>query len=130
MSAATTNYGSDLSSVPDLAFDMRMVSDRTLIGQSTYNRFRTPRGTYKGDLNYGHDLEQYMNADLDNGDLGRVTANVQAEATKDERVLSASANVTLTSGNLIILLTLTDSQGPFLLVLGVSQVGVALLQAP
>lgn len=139
MTLSAVNYGTDVSSVPDLTHDMHVVGGRKLVAQALYNRFRTRRGTLKDDLNYGTDLEQFLNEDFGNVSSlqGRVTSAAQAEAVKDERVRTASASVSVNAVygqseyQLVIALTVTLSVGPtFLLVLGVSQLGVQLLQSP
>ena len=130
MATSIVNYGSDLWCGPDLKSDMRVVSGRTLVAQAVYRRFITPRGSLKDDPNYGLDLEQLLNDDTGPDAVGRITAAIQAEAVKDERIFTASASVSLAAGALSVSLTLTDALGHFLLVLGVSSVGVTLLQAP
>lgn len=88
----------------------------------------TPRGGLIRDPNYGFDLTQYLNGDLNAVDIAQMSAGIEAECVKDERVLAASASVQLTgAGALIVTITLTESDGPFSLVLAVSDVTVQLL---
>lgn len=132
MTAATSpNFGTDVSTVPDLWADMRVTSGTRLVSECVYNRYRTPRGSLKDDLNCGYDLSQLLDDDINTSDLGSITAKVQAEAVKDERVQSCAANVTLdASGDLTVTIACTTALGPFSLVLGVSSVtGVTLRQS-
>ena len=139
--------GSDLSGVSDLDPTMAEVSGRLCLSQNLARRLITPRGTLIDDPNYGYDLTQYLNADIGPSDIAQIQAGVEAEFLKDERVLDATivaqfvgptqvqAALTATIANpqpvplgvLIITATVTDSTGPFTLVLSVSNVTVTLL---
>ena len=131
MATTTPDYGTDLDCGPDLTDDMRVTSGRRLVAQNVLRRFNTPRGSLPDDQNYGLDLSLYLNDDLGPGDIGRIGSSMQAEAVKDARIKTARATVALGSdGNFTATLTLVDANGPFTLVLGVSGVGVTLLQGP
>ena len=60
--------------------------------------------------------------------LFEVEANVSREVLKDERVQSANAKATLTTGRLTIALDVADAAGPFKMVVAVSSVTVELLK--
>lgn len=125
------NFGFDLSCTTDLDPLMVEVSGLALLGQAVYRRFITPRGSVIDDPNYGFDLQTLLNDDLDPQDVGQITASIQNECVKDERILSATASVVIVPpGILNVTLNLTSALGPFKLVLAVSAVTVAILQAP
>jgi len=121
------DFGTDLSCVSDLDATGAEVSGRLLLGQSLARRLQTPRGRLLEDANYGFDLRQYVNADLSPTDIARIRTGVEAECLKDERVLGATATVTLTSNVLIVTVLLQDAAGPFSLVLSVTAVTTTVL---
>lgn len=124
-----TDYGTDLSCVTDLDPAGLEVSGRTCLAQAIARRLQTPRGGLIDDPNYGFAVTAFLNDDLTARDLALIASNVQAECVKDERVISASATVTLSAaGVLTVAINLVDFVGPFRLVLGVSALTVAILQ--
>jgi len=126
---STPNYGTDLSCVFDLDPGMVEVSGRLLLAQACVRRLITARGTLIDDLNYGFDVTQFLNDDLDPADLARIASSIDAELTKDERVFSSSTTVSLALNVLTISTQMTPSAGPtFQLTLAVNAVSVALLQ--
>jgi hypothetical protein len=83
------------------------------------------------DQNYGLDLLAFLNDELDASFVGQIASSMQQEALKDERVRRASVQVSLTGADAFVAAcTLTDAQGPFVLVLSVSHAGVTIVQAP
>lgn len=127
--SSTTNFGTDLSCIDDLTDAMLETSGRILLGQAIARRLITPRGGLIDDPNYGFDVRDYLNDDIGPGDLARLQAGVNAEAVKDERVIRCTSKATFASGVLVLDLALVDSDGPFKLVLAVSDVTVQLLKA-
>lgn len=122
------DLGSDLSCVDDCTPEMSEVSGRQCLVQAIARRYITARGRLIDDANYGYDLTQYVNDDLKPADIGRIQAGAEAEAKKDERVLEATAKITLTvAGIMIVTIALTDAVGTFFLVLSVSEVTIQLL---
>ena len=86
-------------------------------------------GRLIGDPNYGYDLTQFVNDDVGPADLARIEANAAAEAKKDERVQDAEVSISVTSaGVMIAKVTLETSDGPFVLVLSVTDVNVEILK--
>lgn len=123
------NYGTDLSCISDLDPSMAEVSGRLLLAQACVRRLTTPRGGLIDDPNYGYDVTQFLNDDLNPADLQRIASAIDAELVKDERVLSSTTQITLISNVLTIATQMTPSGGPsFSLVLAVSAVTVSLLQ--
>lgn len=123
-----SNLGSDLSCVSDCSPDMAEVSGRTCYIQAIARRYITPRGRLIDDKDYGFDLTQYVNDDLAPIDIARIQAGAEAEALKDERTEAVTVNIVLNAaGVLIIRIELDDGDGPFSLVLSVSEVSVTVL---
>jgi hypothetical protein len=122
-----TDLGRDLACVSDLSQDMHEATGRRCLAEAIARRLMTDRGTLVGDPDYGFNLLNFMNADLGTGDLAALRAGVEAEALKDERVIAATATAALADGLLIVIVTLTDALGPFILTLAVSAVDVKIL---
>ena len=124
-----TDFGTDFSCVADCADDFGLATGRTVVAQAIARRFMTPRGRLIGDANYGFDLTGYVNDDLSSADLSRIASGCEAEAVKDERVISASVTVTLSvAGLLLVTCVLDTAAGPFTLVLSVTAVTVEVLK--
>jgi phage baseplate assembly protein W len=125
-----TDYGSDISTLPDLDETFSPISGRRAVAEAIARRLSTPRGALPFHPTYGLDLRQWLNARASDATAFALTANIEAECEADERVLRASAAVVFepatTSMRIAINLELAD--GPFKLVLGVSQLDVQILE--
>jgi phage baseplate assembly protein W len=119
--------GRDLSCLQDLDATGLEVSGRTVLAQAVLRRLITPRGRLIDDANYGFDLTQFIDDDLGPADLARIRAGIEAECLKDERVAVVTAKVTLTAGVMVVTVNLTDSAGPFTLVVAVSAITATIL---
>jgi hypothetical protein len=104
-----------------------MVSGRRCLGEAIARRLQTPRGGLIDDPNYGFDLSGELNDDVTQEDVARMSSSIVAECLKDERVFGATATVVFANGTLLVTIKLTDSAGPFLLVLQVTSVTLELL---
>lgn len=123
-----SDLGTDLSCVTDIDPTGAMVSGRTSLAQACARRLSTDRGTLLDDPNYGYNLTEFVNADVSPADVAALRSGVEAECLKDERVLACTADAVLgRDGVLTITITLTDADGPFELVLSVSDTTIALL---
>ena len=122
------NYGSCWSCVSDLTMPAVMVGGNRAVAEAVARRLQTNRGRNVGDPNYGYDVTAFLDADVTQKDIVTIQSNVEAECTKDERILSATCTAILTGGVLILTIALTAASGPFTLVLSVSQVAQNPLQ--
>lgn len=104
------------------------VTGNRIVAEAIARRLITPRGRLVDDPNYGFALSEFVNADLTPADLAQIQAGVQAECVKDQRVRSATATVILAGAVLIATIVLTTGNGPFTLVLSVSDVSAQILQ--
>lgn len=85
------DYGQDLSCLDDLEEEMRVVTDpKTLLAQALIRRWSTPRGMLLDDPDYGYDISENVNEDLDALSLARIRSESVAEALKDERVVECT----------------------------------------
>ena len=126
----STPFNADIASL-DVTAAMLETSERMALAQACARRLITPRGTLIGDRNYGYDLRQFLNDDIDRAMLAQMQTFVNAELLKDERVLSVDTLITLVpstmGGTLFVNVSITDGQGPFKLVLSIGEITVQLM---
>ena len=123
-----TDFGTDLSAVSDLEVTMREVSGRELLAQAIARRLQTPRGGgLFYDADYGYDVRQFVSGST--LPEGTIEAAIENEILKDERVADVQVDVRYFTANknLKIYVAINDGDGPFDLVLDVSDVTVELL---
>lgn len=125
--------GSDLAGVSDLTAQMAEVSGRRCFAEGLARRLITPRGDLLDDPDYGTDVTEMLNDDIDAAAIPRIAASIEAEWLKDERCLAATVVVVVTPAlgfavALTITGTVTDGRGTFRLVLAATSVTVALLE--
>lgn len=126
---AQASFGSCWSCITDVDMPSTMATGFVAVGQAIARRWSTPAGGLVGDANYGYDLTDFVNDDLDTRDLPAIAHRAGAEAEKDERVTSAPVTITLIGGLLFVAGKIQTASGPFQLVVSVSNVTVTLLQA-
>lgn len=127
--ASSTIDGTDMSLLMDLDPMGTVVTGRLLLAQALIRRWTTPRGRLLDDPNYGYAVTDEINDDLGPADISNIAANMDAEAVKDERVVSSATTVTFSSSTGILNTTslINDGPGPFPLVLAISSVTVTIL---
>jgi phage baseplate assembly protein W len=125
------DFGSDISTFPDLDETFSPISGRKVVAEAVARWLSTPRGSMPFYPTRGIDLRQWLNARMTDSAAFALTSNVEAECEADERVLRATATVAFepatTSMRISIDLELAD--GPFKLVLWVSQADLQILTA-
>jgi hypothetical protein len=122
-------YGHDLSCTTDLDPSMAEVDGRQLLGQALARRLQVPRGGLIDDPNYGTCVSDFIDDDMQTSDLARLTAMIDAECAKDERVVSTSTTVVLVApGVLTITINVTDRNGAFRLVLAATSIDLKILK--
>lgn len=118
----------DLDCADDCTADFRVASGRLALAQALYRRWTTDRGTLIGDPNYGTNITDFINEDVNPRDLAWVISIACDEAKKDERVQAIKGTAEMTdTGVMNLVFEVTDAAGPFLLTLNVSSVTVNLL---
>jgi hypothetical protein len=125
---AQTNFGQTWSCATDVTMPCVWVTGNTAVAQMLLHRFITPRGGLLSDPNFGLCLIDYLNSPLTSDQLTLLAQQCNAEAVKDERVLSASFVLTFVSGTLTVSGTVQTANGPFQLVLAVGTAVQALIQ--
>ena len=123
------DFGTCWSCVTDLTMPAVMVSGNRVVAEAIVRRLQTPLGGLIDDPNYGYLIANEINDDLSPADVSRIQSGVEEECLKDERVVAADVTVTLTgAGTLVVNILVSTATGPFSLVLGISDVTVAILQ--
>lgn len=94
-----TDWGSDISTFvinPDGRYDLdptfSPISGRQVVVEAVARRLVTQRGALGYDPNFGLDLRLWLNSAHTDSDIFALSTAIEAEAEKDERVLSATAN--------------------------------------
>jgi hypothetical protein len=103
--------GTDLSGVDDVDSNLTPVSGRLMLLQHTARMWLLEPGELFYAPDRGAGLRRALNAATD--DVGTLAARLEAEAVKDERVLSCKVDVTVLGEAIDIAGQLTDEQGPF-----------------
>ena len=127
----TIDYGEDLSCLDDLEEECRVVSDpKIVLAQALVRRWQTPRGMLLDDPDYGTDLCEFLNEDVDELTLVRFRSEVRSEALKDERVIDCtivSSTFSRETGRLTFEISIDASESLLRLVVAVTDVTVSLL---
>lgn len=71
-------------------------ASRQMLAYATLRRFCVKHGTYIHDSEYGFKLEDLLNKDIPATELPFIEAEIASEASKDERVANADADVSFT----------------------------------
>lgn len=123
------DFGTDLSCVTDLTSDASEVSGVTTWLQALARRLQGPLFY---DPNYGYDLVDMLDAEVNIADLSGIGADIDNEFLKDERTLSSSTVVTKTvdrgAVSLKTVSRVRSALGPFTLTLSVTHVTVTILE--
>ena len=124
----TVDYGTDVSWFPDVTPNLSLTSGNRTLAEALYRRLSTPRGWFAWDPDYGLDVRGLVNETLNPNNVSAWQRQIAAECEKDERVLTASVVITQTSQTTVsISIAIEGANGPLTLVLGVSNVGLAML---
>lgn len=127
----TTSLGIDIATpgAADLDPYFGLVSEGRCLVEALARRLVTPRGSLFYAPGYGYDLRQWVNDDLDVGDLREIERAAAEECRADERVDDAYIDATFSDDRLSLVGTVTTVSGRvFRLSLAVSDVTVILLR--
>lgn len=125
------SLGTGIACITSVGPRFSFVSENLCLGQSLVRRLTTPRGALPWAPNDGVDVRSYLN----HGSTSQATFSLQRavrdECEKDERVQSADVAAAFNFGTQTMTLTIgiVTANGPFKLVLLVSQLTVAILDA-
>lgn len=126
------DYGSDVSTFPDLDPTFTPISGRRAIAEAVARGLVMPHGQLLaiGDRpDCGYDLRSQLSARMTPDKEQRIKTAVEAEALRDERVLAVTVSATYDAAarTLRVQLFLETSIGPFAMVLAVGEVTADLL---
>lgn len=119
-----TDYGTDFSALVNTAPDEQftLITGRRVLAESLARRLTCPPGGLFWAPSEGIDLRASVRARLDKTKLTTLKAQIQAQLTRDERVLSAVASPTydVAAKKLTISISAETADGPFSFVLSVT----------
>lgn len=118
------NLGSCMAGVADIDSSWSRVSGRTALVQSLFRRLRTTLGALEvigGNPAHGYDLQGEIGA---TPQFAAIENNVLEQMFDDERVVDARADVTFVEGVLKVAIRIIDGEGPFSLIIHVSELSV------
>jgi len=108
-------HGTDFWCEFDIDPNLTVVSGRKGLAQAVARRVLAQPGTLIYDDDYGAGAGAYLNGPVPSAEeVARICVK---EALKDERIIDAAADVTLSGEDLVIKLLLQDQYGPFALTL-------------
>lgn len=126
----TDPLGTDVSTFPDLDPQFRPIAGQRAVAEAVARRWLTPLGGLVYDETYGEDVRALLNAGADSPRLQAIRAALVAQATADERVVSATVDLSLAGPTGSLTLTvrgrLESATGPFALVLTITQLNANL----
>lgn len=127
---AAPDFGTDSNGLSGLQYRRTLVSGTRNVGNALGRRLSTRRATLRYAPNYGLDLKESLNSDFTRAEITSLQGAIEQECEKDERVLSASATVVYIDQTSTLEVTIegTTEEGPFTLVLGISQATVEILR--
>lgn len=128
MTQPAPDWGIDVVCSDDIDPTFALESGTVLVAHALYRRFLTPRGTLVGDDDYGLDLRDEVGDSFDTRSVGVLRAKIVAECMKDERVQSATADVSFAAGAIRVSIRGHSAAGPFSLTLAVDTVTAQLLE--
>lgn len=128
--ASATDFGTDISCIPDLDPGFATVSGFDLLGQDLLKGLSTPKGSIWYAPDEGFDLLDWVGESIDETNpqaAFAVQIGVQAQAMRDERITAARASATWDGiTTLTVTLTVATGLGPFTYVFAASAAGVQL----
>lgn len=128
----TTSLGVDISTPGAVDLDpyFGLVSEGRCLVEGIARRLVTPRGALLNYPTYGYDLRQWVNADLDAGDLREIERAAAEECRADERVDDVQLAASFADDRLSLAGTITAVTGrTYRMTLAVSDVTVILLRS-
>lgn len=123
MTQASPPYGQCLATLPnekgqlDLTPDMQVATGRSVLVQSLIRRQFTPRGTVITSPNDCIDIRQFISQGMTAEQLHILSATIQNELLKDQRVLAVKVQVSMNQSTSVCTITenVQSSAGPFTL---------------
>jgi len=126
-----TDFGTDVSTFVDGDLDpfFRVISGKRVVAEAIVRRWTTPQGALFFDENFGRDVRDLLGQATSPQTLFALKNALVAQAEEDERVAEISVDVSLDvrSRKLLIRGEIATADGPFTLVVSISDLSVDLL---
>ena len=122
-----TDLGRDVSCLPDGLRTGRIVSGRRLVAESIARKLSTRPGECPGSPLWGFYLPGRVGAVESKSELAALQGRVRSAIMEDERIDAANVAVTRIEDGFDVRVDARTSDGPFKLVLKVSDVSVEVL---
>lgn len=127
-----TNYGSDVSTFPVTDMTGRTIVGPRVVAEMLLRRYTTRAGKLRYAPDFGRDVRDLLNADLDETDLRFEEALLEREGLKDERIADLDVTLTLDARTSTLRIRadgfLSDGGEPFAYVLEVSALTAKILE--
>lgn len=126
------DFGDDVSTFPDLDVTGNTITGVRVIAEACLRRLMTPEGSLSYDPDYGYDLSELLNEDLEDRELRRHAARAELELEKDERILNARVELTLDASTHTLKIRITGEladREDFELVMKIDEVSADVLKA-
>lgn len=126
-----TDYGRGIDCVTDLPVRFTPATGTRNLACCIARRLQTRRGALTHAPNDGIDVRDWINAAMTTGELSQLARAVQLEVAKDDRVddVRVEAETSTTGESVTLTIYIRAAEGPFTLVLNVSDVTVEILGA-
>lgn len=125
------DLGTDIAWMGDLDPMFSLVSGRAALIQSIVNMFESNPEVDTETDDFGKDLSELLGESMSPSEIGDEVNRIEQKCLSDERVSVAEARIDLnhSTGSAHITIRIIDDEGPFSLVLNVTEVSVQVLQA-
>lgn len=123
------NLGIDLALLHDFPAGFELASGRRNLAYACARRLDTRRGSLIRDDDYGEDMREELNAEVEEYDLRQIESKARAELLKEPRVESVNVDATynFSRQSLDLSITIDDGDGPFTFILSISTLTIDLL---
>ena len=126
-----TDFGTDVSTFVDGDLDpfFRVISGKRVVAEAIVRRWTTPQGGLFFDENFGRDVRDLLGQATSPQTLFALKTALTLQAEEDERVREATVDVSLDpkTRRLVIRGEIETAEGPFTLVVAVTDLSVELL---
>ena len=126
------DLGTDVSTFPAFDGTGRTISGVRALAECSLRRLTTEEGTLEYAPDFGYDLRDLLNEDLDERDLRRHEVRAALELEKDERIARADVSMTLDAATSTLSVRITGtlaSGADYEFVLRIDQVSAEVLKA-
>jgi hypothetical protein len=122
------DFGRDVSCLPDGLRTGRIVTGNRLLLESIARKLCTRAGQCPGAPKWGVFLPDMIGATFRDSDIASLCFRVRATLCEDERIVDANVEATLDDARIVLHIDVVTADGPFALVLAVSDLSVSILE--